>query len=308
MDRALASIINSKEARNVSLVAQLHEIVQQKMIELDKKGFVNRVNQPMYKKRQVDLKDTTRKSSAKIGRPKLSTEVIAERIASGLYRKIPCGQLRKVCTDKACTNLADIEGLCLKHFHTIRKQKEAINPKAKAKILLARKEPTLEERRRKYWRCPNAISHCHEILEREYKNLATTGREPCDLRCCRDCRAIEQEEWNAREEGIERLKPHLSWHCYRMLKPDTPRKRRVVLGVLKEGKKIVAWPDWRDDMTHLLVQPHQTEELAKGRYHPGVYCKAHYKSVSDSEFELIGVCPPYYSEWQKAGELDHLKI
>ena len=75
-----------------------------------------------------------------------------------------------------------------------------------------------------------------------------------------------------------------------------------MLGVLKEGKKIVAWPDWRDDMTQLLVQPQQTEELKKGRYHPGVYCKAHYKRIN--EFELIGVCPPYYSEWQKAGELD----
>ena len=171
--------------------------------------------------------------------------------------------------------------------------------------LLARKEPTLEERRRKYWRCPNGVSGCHELLEREYKNLATTGREPCDLSLlCKDCRAIEWEEWNAREEGIERLKPHLTWHCYRMLKPDTPRKRRVVLGVLKEGKKIVAWPDWRDDMTHLLVQTQQTEALKKGAYNPGVYCKAHYKSISDSEFELIGVCPPYYSEWQKAGELD----
>jgi len=173
--------------------------------------------------------------------------------------------------------------------------------------LLARKEPTLEERRRKYWRCPNGVSGCHELLEREYKNLATTGLHPGDLRLlCKDCRAIEWEEWNAREKGIERLKPHLTWHCYRMLKPDTPRKRRVVLGVLEDDKKIVAWPDWRDDMTHLLVQPQQTEELKKGRYHPGVYCKAHYKPIN--EFELIGVCPPYYSEWQKAGKLDHLKI
>jgi hypothetical protein len=173
--------------------------------------------------------------------------------------------------------------------------------------LLARKL-AIEEDRRKYWRCPNGVSGCHELLERQYKNLATTCLHPCDLRrhgVCEYCCAIEWEEWNAREKGIERLKPHLTWHCYRMLKPDTPRKRRVVLGVLKEGKKIVAWPDWRDDMTHLLVQPHQTEELAKGIYHPGVYCKAHYKSISDSEFELIGVCPPYYSEWQKAGEMDH---
>ena len=57
--------------------------------------------------------------------------------------------------------------------------------------------------------------------------------------------------------------------------------------ILKEGKKIVAWPDWRDDITQLLVQPQQTEELKKGRYHPGVYCKAHYKPIN--EFELIGV-------------------
>ena len=84
-----------------------------------------------------------------------------------------------------------------------------------------------------------------------------------------------------------------------MLKPDTPRKRRVVIGVLEDDKKIVAWPDWRDDMTHLLVQPQQTEALRKGAYNPGVYCKAHYKGIN--EFELIGVCPPYYSEWQKAG-------
>ena len=114
-NRALESIINSKEPRNISFVAQLHEIVQQKMIELDKKGFVNRVNQPMYKKRQVDLKDTTsRKSCAKIGRPKLSTEVIAERISSGLYRKIPCGQLKMVCTKKECTKLAvSRRGFCM---------------------------------------------------------------------------------------------------------------------------------------------------------------------------------------------------
>ena len=193
-----------------------------------------------------------------------------------------------------------------------KEERRRINMKAEKEEkmrqrLLARKEPTLEERRRKYWRCPNGVSGCHELLEREYKNLATTGLHPGDLSLlCKDCRAIEWEEWNAREKGIERLKPHLTWHCYRMLKPDTPRKRRVVLGVLKEGKKIVAWPDWRDDMTHLLVQPQQTEALRKGAYNPGVYCKAHYKRIN--EFELIGVCPPYYSEWQKAGKLDHLKI
>ena len=146
--------------------------------------------------------------------------------------------------------------------------------------LLARKEPTIEERRRKYWRCPNGVSGCHELLERQYKNLATTGLLPCDLSLlCKDCQAIEWEEWNAREKGIERLKPHLTWHCYRMLKPDTPKKKRVVLGVLKDEKKIVAWPDWRDDMTHLLVQPQQTEALKKGAYNPGVYCKTHYKRI-----------------------------
>ena len=80
MDWALASIINSKEARNASLVAQLHETVQQKMIELDKVGSVDRVNQPMYEKRSLKNKktNTIRKSCAKIGRPKLSTEVIRE--------------------------------------------------------------------------------------------------------------------------------------------------------------------------------------------------------------------------------------
>jgi len=117
MDRALASIINSKEARNVSLVAQLHETVQQKMIELDKVGFVDRVNQPMYdEKRSLKNKktNTIRKSCAKIGRPKLSTEVIAERISSGLYRKIPCGQLKMVCTKKECTKLAvSRRGFCM---------------------------------------------------------------------------------------------------------------------------------------------------------------------------------------------------
>jgi hypothetical protein len=117
MDRALASIINSKEARNVSLVAQLHETVQQKMIELDKVGFVDRVNQPMYdEKRSLKNKktNTIRKSCAKIGRPKLSTEVIAERISSGSYRKIPCGQLKMVCTKKECTKLAvSRRGFCM---------------------------------------------------------------------------------------------------------------------------------------------------------------------------------------------------
>ena len=115
--RALESIINSKEPRNVSLVAQLHETVQQKMIELDKVGFVNRVNQPMYdEKRSLKNKktNTIRKSCAKIGRPKLSTEVIAERISSGLYRKIPCGQLKMVCTKKECTKLAvSRRGFCM---------------------------------------------------------------------------------------------------------------------------------------------------------------------------------------------------
>ena len=176
--------------------------------------------------------------------------------------------------------------------------------------LLARKL-AIEEGKRKYWRCPLGVSGCHELLEREYKNLATTGLHPGDLSrrgVCDDCCAIEWEEWNAREKGIERLKPHLTWHCYRMLKPDTPMKRRVLLGRTKNEKKIVAWPDWRNDMTHLLVQPQQTEALKKGAYNPGVYCKAHYKSISDSEFKLIGVCPPYYSEWQKAGELEDRKL
>jgi len=143
-NRALESIINSKEPRNISLVAQLHEIVQQKMIELDKKGFVDRVKKPMYNKPSLKNKKTNKiRKKKKIGRPKLSTGVIAERIASGLYRKIPCGQLKKLCTKKECTKLAAIEGLCLKHCHRIRKQKEVINPKAKAKakMLLARKEP-----------------------------------------------------------------------------------------------------------------------------------------------------------------------
>ena len=121
---------------------------------------------------------------------------------------------------------------------------------------------------------PNGVSVCHNLLELQYKNLATTGLHPGDLGShgvCKDCREIECKEWNAREKGIERLKPHLTWHCYRnRMLPDTPRKRRVMLGVLKEGKNIVAWPDWRDDMTQLLVQPQQTEELKKGRYHPGL--------------------------------------
>eukprot|EP01083_Nonionella_stella_P023163 64028_1 len=108
------NVLRSTEPRHVAVVSQLHQIVQSKMRELRPKHCVNK---PIYTKRKAT---NSSKASGKKnnGRPKLSPEVIAERIASGMYRELPSGQLKKVCNEKDCKKLAVKDGVCLKHKNT----------------------------------------------------------------------------------------------------------------------------------------------------------------------------------------------
>lgn len=106
------SVLRSTEPTHVTVVSQLHQIVQSTMRELKPKHCVNR---PIYKRKATKSSKTSEKKN---GRPKLSPEVIADRVASGMYRELPGGQLKKVCSVKDCKKLAVKDGVCLKHKST----------------------------------------------------------------------------------------------------------------------------------------------------------------------------------------------
>ena len=73
------------------------------------------MKKPIYKRKKTNSSKT---SDKKNGRPKLSPEVIADRIASGMYGELPGGQLKKVCNEKDCKKLAVKDGVCSKHKST----------------------------------------------------------------------------------------------------------------------------------------------------------------------------------------------